>query len=56
MSDLQVFPSMKEKPKYRKFDCENGLMQFRDVNVSRFSSCASSMLRVEWSCLLDVRI
>lgn len=41
MSDLQVFPSTKEKPKYRKCDCENGFMQFRDVDVSRFSSCAA---------------
>lgn len=49
--DLQVFPAMKEEPKYRKFNSGNELMLFHDANLSKFSSCAILQVHVEGSRL-----
>lgn len=56
MSDPQVLPSAKEKPKTRKLGCEKGPTLPRDVGISGFSSCAPSSRRVESSCWGHVRI
>lgn len=55
--DLQVFPSAKEKPKYRQCKRENELALFRAGNVSRFSSCLLLRpLRGVCGCLVNARM
>ena len=55
--DLQVFPSVKEKPKYRQCKRENALTLLHAGNVSRFSSCLLlRSLRGACGCLVNARM